>query len=233
LPQVCREVWSANSSSTRERSPDERSRAERSPGRRVHSMTALLIAIVVLCGVLAGVVAAYAHSHRQRPTPRPTRTPQRILFPFAADELSVEALDCALRLASAENATLVPAFLARVSLILPLGATLPGEGAIGMQRQDAIAQRAHRFSVPIDPRIDQGRTYRHALRQAIASARYDRIVIAAAPANRSGITPEDIRWLLDNAPGEIVVIRPNTDHTLIPPHAPPAPGPLRSLEPVN
>ncbi len=49
----------------------------------------------------------------------------RILFPFLGSDLSSRALEAALRLAAAEEATLVPAYLARVPLNLPLESPLP------------------------------------------------------------------------------------------------------------
>ncbi|HEY5193248.1 MAG TPA: hypothetical protein VIJ39_05185, partial [Solirubrobacteraceae bacterium] len=123
--------------------------------------------------------------------------------------------------------------LARVSLTLPLEAPLPQQGAISLGLQEAIEQRASMFGVPVDARIERGRTDRHALRQAIATERYDRIVIAAAQPNGPGIAATDVRWLLDNAPGEIVVLRPNPDTHITPPRASHAQEPTRSLAPVS
>jgi hypothetical protein len=143
-----------------------------------------------------------------------TVTPGRILFPFVGDALSGDALDCALRLAAAEHATLVAVALARVPLMLPLNVALPAQGARYLSLQEAIEQRAALFAVPVDPRIERGRSVRHALRSAIAGERWDRIVIAAAHAEGRGIAAEDVRWLLDHAPGEIVVLRPRVDGTL-------------------
>jgi hypothetical protein len=195
-------------------------------------MTASLIAILALGIMLSALVIAHS-SRRSRRTPVLPAERQRILFPFVAEALSADALDCALRLAAAEHATLVPAFLARVPLTLPLQAALPQQGAICLSLQEAIEQRASRFGVPVDARIERGRTPRHALRQAIATERYDRIVIAAAHANGPGITATDVRWLLDNAPGEIVVLRTSTDTAITAPCAPHAPEPTRRLAPVS
>ena len=104
-------------------------------------MTAALIVILALGIMLSALVIAYSSSGSRR-TPLPAAGRQRILFPFVAEGLSVDALDCALRLAAAEDATLVPAFLARVSLTLPLQAALPRQGAISLGLQEAIEQRA-------------------------------------------------------------------------------------------
>lgn len=195
-------------------------------------MTALLVAILVLGVTLTALVTVYSRSHKARPTPPPRAEHRRILFPFVAEALCADALDCALRLATADHATLVPALLARVPLTLPLQTALPQQGAIPLALQQAIEQRASTFGVPVDARIEHGRTHRHALRQAIATERYDRIVIAAAHDNGPGIAAADARWLLDNAPGEILVLRPNTD-TRTTPSTPHSPEPLRSLAPVS
>jgi hypothetical protein len=78
-----------------------------------------------------------------------------------------------------------------------------------LELQETIEQRASSFGVSVDARVARGRSYRHALRQAIAGERYDRVVVAAGPVNGHGIAADDVRWLLDNAPGEIVVVRPS------------------------
>ena len=74
--------------------------------------------------------------------------------------------------------------------------------------QEAIEQRAAAFGVPVDARIERGRDYRHALRQTIAHERFDRIVVAAADRSGTGFSVDDVAWLLEHAPGEIIVLRP-------------------------
>jgi nucleotide-binding universal stress UspA family protein len=133
---------------------------------------------------------------------------KRILFPFDAHGLATTALDAALRLARSESGTLVPVFLARVPLHLSLDAALPRQSSLAVPMQDAVEQRAARFDVPVDSRIERGRSYRHALRQTIAYERFDMIVLAAAAGEGPGFGADDVAWLLANAPGEIVVLRP-------------------------
>ena len=112
----------------------------------------------------------------------------------------------------------MPVFLARVSLDLPLDAALPRQSAVAIPLQEAIEQRAMKFGIAVDARIERGRTYRHALRQAIERERFDRIVIAAATSDAAGFDAEDVRWLLDTALDvEIVVLRPSRDERLGPP----------------
>ena len=135
--------------------------------------------------------------------------PRRILFPFIGSNLSQPALDAALRLCRAESATLVPAALARVPLSLSLESPQPRQAAMAMPVLDAVEQRALNNGVPVDSRIERGRSTRHALRELASHERYDRIVVAADGEDGTGLGPDDIAWLLDELPGEIVVLRPD------------------------
>jgi hypothetical protein len=178
------------------------------------------IVLIVLAALLAGSLAVLAWT-QLAPRVRSRRLAsqagaRRILFPFVANGLSQRALDASLRLASAENATLVPAFLARVPMQLPLDAPLPRQCGDAIPMLEAIEQRAEAFGVPVDARIGRGRTVRHALRQTIANDRFDRIVVAAAVDGGPGFDADDVAWLLDAAPGEIVVLRPSKDERIQP-----------------
>ena len=180
-------------------------------------MTTVLIVVVVILGVaVVALVGARVWDHLRRPATVQATSSRRILFPFVAGALSQRALDAALRLAKTEGATLVPVFLARVSLDLPLDSALPRQCSMAMPLLEAVEQRATEAGVPVDSRIERGRNRRHALRQAIAQERYDRIVIAAASEGSLGFDAEDVAWLLDNAAGEIVVLRPADDDQLTP-----------------
>jgi hypothetical protein len=178
------------------------------------------VVLGVTIGVLAVALAGLGARHRsyalQRPLTPPVGGTQRILCPFIASALSCRALDAALRLARAENATLMPVFLARVPLTLPLDAALPRQSQAAIGLQEAIEHRAAVFGVPVDARIERGRTYRHALRQTIDHERYQRMVAAAAHGGQLGFGADDVAWLLDNAPGDIVVLRPATDDRPVP-----------------
>lgn len=175
-------------------------------------MTLVLVLVIV---ILAGAVAALAVSRLRGRSPQaavlPATSSRRILFPFVANALSPRALDAALRLAAAEGATLVPVFLARVPLDLPLDTPLPRQCSMAVPLLEAIEQRATEAGVPVDSRIERGRNRRHALRHAIAQESFDRIVLAAATKGSDGFDAEDVAWLLDNAPGEIVALRPGSD----------------------
>jgi hypothetical protein len=175
---------------------------------------ALLGVVIALALSLTGLAVTHLRYRRQPEKRLPAAGGRRILFPFIANALSPRALDASLRLARAEEATLVPVFLARVPLQLPLDTPLPRQSNIAIPLQEAIERRATKFGVPIDARIERGRTYRHALRQTMDHERFDRIVIAAAAHNNPGFGPEDVAWILENAPGEILVLRPDHDEVL-------------------
>jgi hypothetical protein len=175
-------------------------------------MTIVLIVVVVVLALAVAVLAgARLYDHLRRAAPVQATSSRRILFPFVSGALSQRALDAALRLAKTEGATLVPVFLARVSLDLPLDSALPRQCSMAMPLLEAVEQRATEAGVPVDSRIERGRNRRHALRQAIAQERYDRIVIAAASEGGPGFDAEDVAWLLDHAAGEIVVLRPSSE----------------------
>ena len=173
-------------------------------------MTTLLVAAVAAFAVALGVLGVAdlryrARTRRRRP---PATSVQRILFPFTARGLSQRALDAALRIARAEHATVAPVFLATVPRELPLDTPLPRQCSMAVPLLEAIEHRAVGYGVPVDARIERGRDRRHALRETIAHERYDRIVIAASAADSDGYQTDDIAWLLDHAPGEVVVVRP-------------------------
>jgi hypothetical protein len=168
-------------------------------------------ALILLAGLAIGVALAFAlrrHGEERRPSRR------RILFPYVGAQLSISALDAALRIARVEEATLVPAYLAPVPMALPLETPLPRSCDQAFELQEAIEQRAAAVHVPVDGRIGRGRTVRHALRQLLADERYDRIVVAAATAHTDGLSAGDVAWLLEHAPGEVVILRPADEAAL-------------------
>ena len=169
-------------------------------------------ALILLAGLLIG--AAVTLLIRRRGGEAPHESTRRILFPYVGSQLSLSALDAALRIAHAEDATLVPAYLAPVPMALPLETPIPRSCDRAFELQEAIEQRAAASHVPVDGRIGRGRTVRHALRQLLAEERYDRIVVAAATAHTDGLRAGDVAWLLEHAPGEVAILRPADDAAL-------------------
>jgi nucleotide-binding universal stress UspA family protein len=130
---------------------------------------------------------------------------RRILLPFAGTAISRRALDAALRLAQAEHATLMPAFLATVPRTQPLDAPLPRQCANGMPVLEAIEQLAAHQDVAVDARVSRGRSPRHALELLLAQEPVDRVVVPAT----NGLSADDLVWLLEKAPAEVVILRPD------------------------
>ncbi|MGE5408401.1 MAG: universal stress protein, partial [Syntrophothermus sp.] len=125
----------------------------------IHIEHALIIGALGL-GLASGFF--FARSRLTRSGARPDSVHQ-ILLPFTGTEISRRALDAAMRLAQAERATLMPAYLAQVPMSLPLDCAIPKEAAKAMSMLEAIEQRATAQGVSVDSRIERGRTYRHAL----------------------------------------------------------------------
>jgi hypothetical protein len=171
----------------------------------------MTLVLAVLLAVALAALATWHFGHFARFVRAPGTDARRILFPFVAQGLSTQALEAALRLANAEDATLVPTFIVLVPAHLPLDATLSRQSVAAVPLQEAIEQRASKFGVPVDARIQRGRTNRHALRQTIEQERFDRIVIAAAADGTPGFDADDVAWLLKHAAGEIVVLRPSKE----------------------
>ncbi len=170
-------------------------------------------ALVLVVGLVAGAALALliVRSRRGEEEEPPAR---RILFPYLGTQLSISALDAALRIARVEHATLVPVYLVPVPMTLSLDAPIPRDCGRAFELQEAIEQRAAAAGIPIDGRIGPGRTVRHALRQLVAAERYDRIVVAAGTAHTDGLSAADVAWLLEHAPGEVVVLRPADEAAL-------------------
>jgi hypothetical protein len=174
-------------------------------------MTTVLLAVAAAAAAAAAGAAGWAALAGRRSPDRAAPGRARILFPIVGRALSRPALDAALRIARAQDATLVACYLAPVPLHLPLDAALARECELALPLLEAIEQAAAAAGVASDTRIERGRTYRHALLELIAHERYDQIVVAAAPEGAAGFTAADVAWLLARAPGEILVVRPGDE----------------------
>jgi nucleotide-binding universal stress UspA family protein len=117
------------------------------------------------------------------------------------------------RLAKAENAIVMPAFLASVPMNLPLDTALPVQCAEGMPLLEAIEQRFASQGIPVDSRVGRGRSARDALRRLLEEEQFDRIIVSADESSRVGLGYDDLRWLLERVPAEILILRPAPDDT--------------------
>lgn len=166
----------------------------------------VLVGLALLLGLAGGFLLARG---RRRRSAGDAEVVHRILLPFTGSEISRRALDAALRLARAEGATLMPAYLARVPKSLPLDCAVPKEADRAMAMLEAIEQRATAQGVPVDARIERGRSYRHALARLLDRETFDRVVVSAGSADGGeGLGGEDLVWLLEKAPAEVLILRP-------------------------
>jgi hypothetical protein len=169
-------------------------------------MTIVLIAAVVL---LAAVATALLLGRRRQPPARPGA--ERVLVPFTGGALDARVLAAGIRIARAEHATLVPAYLIVVPLEQQQDAPMQQQVATAMPLLEAVEHAALRAGVPVDARVESGRTPVHALKRLWEAEHFDRIVVPAPPgrANGSGFTPKDLTWMLTNAPSETLILRPD------------------------
>jgi nucleotide-binding universal stress UspA family protein len=175
------------------------------------SVECALIVVALVLGLVAGYLIA-----RSRLRGRRSEKPQvvhQILLPFTGTAISRRAVDAALRLARAEEATLMPAYLAVVPKRLPLDCSIPAEAAKAMPMLEAIEQRAAGQAVAVDSRIERGRSYRHALERLLERERFDRVVVPATAAAGAGFSGDDLVWMLERAPAEVLILRPGPEDT--------------------
>jgi nucleotide-binding universal stress UspA family protein len=126
----------------------------------------------------------------------------RVLVPFSG-VLDPNVLDAAIRIARADEAVLVPAYLLVVPLQYPEDSAQKEQVARAMPLLEAVEQAALRARVPVDARIEKGRSPTHALQRLWEVEQFDRIVAPAV-----GFTPKELAWILTHAPAETVVLRP-------------------------
>ncbi len=174
----------------------------------------VVVVVTAAAGIAAGVALGYwLPPHGRRPARGRTPTVRRILLPFTGQAISRRAFEAAVRLARAENATLMPAFLARVPRTLPLDSALPAQAAAAMPLLEIIEQRAGSEGIAVDARVAHGRTYRDALSRLLDDEHFDRVIVSATDSPRAGLSADDLQWLLQRVPAEILILRPAPDDT--------------------
>jgi nucleotide-binding universal stress UspA family protein len=177
-------------------------------------MSALVVVLVGVACLGLGVAAGFwLPPHGRRPARDRPRGVRRILLPFTGQAISRRAFEAAVRLAKAENATIMPALLVRVPRNLPLDAPLPVQCAEGMPLLEAIEQRVTSQGIAVDARIGRGRTYRDGLRHLLEHEQFDRVIVSATDSPRVGLSGDDLEWLLERVPAEVMILRPAPEDT--------------------
>ena len=135
----------------------------------------------------------------------------RLLVPFAEGALDPAVLQAAIRIARAEEAILVPAVLVVVPLEYDVEAALQRQAEAAMPLLEAVETAAARAGVPVDARIERGRTPIDALSRLWEVETFDRILVPALAPGHPGFSGKDVAWMLANAPSETLVLRPAPD----------------------
>lgn len=174
---------------------------------------AVAVVIGVVCLALGVAAGFWLPPHGRRPSRNRPRTVRRILLPFTGQAISRRAFEAAVRLARAEAATIMPALLVKVPRNLPLDAPLPRQCSEGMPLLEAIEQRAVSQGVTVDARIGRGRTYRDALNHLLEHEQFDRVIVSATDSPRVGLSADDLEWLLERVPAEVMILRPAPEDT--------------------
>jgi hypothetical protein len=167
-------------------------------------MIAAIIALAGLAAVLA-VVLVVRSGYRLR---KSGTGAGRILVPFTGGTLDSTVLDAAIRLAQAESATLVPAYLLLVPLRYAEDSPLRDEVAIALPLLEAVEHAASRAGVPVDARLEKGRSPTHALRRLWDEEDFDRILAPAPTGRNGGFSAKDVSWILAHSPAETIVLKP-------------------------
>jgi hypothetical protein len=171
-----------------------------------------LVIVLVLVAAVGGAAVGYRGSRHGRRAAHLRHTEvRRILLPFAGPDLPRRALEMSVRLAKADGATVVPAFLALVPRELPLDSPSVAQPSHAMALLDEIERRVSAQGVAVDFRVSRGRTYRDALRRLLEDERFERLIVAPPNGRHARLTGADLEWLLDSVPAEVLILRPAPD----------------------
>jgi hypothetical protein len=176
-------------------------------------MPVVIVALIIVVALAAGLAGGWwLPPNGRRPARRAaTGSERRILLPFTGTSMPRRSFEAAVRLARAEDAIIMPAFLANVPRHLPIDAPLPAQCLQAMPLLEANEQKAMAAGVAVDARVGRGRSYRDALRHVMSDEPVDRIIVSASANPRMGLNPQDLQWLLEKAPAEVLILRPDPD----------------------
>jgi hypothetical protein len=164
--------------------------------------------VLLAVAIVLAVALAFVLLRRRPPKRLPvSASARRILVPFAG-RLDETVLSAAIRIARAEEAVLVPAYLLIVPLRYDENSPVKDEVKLAMPLLEAVEHAALRAGVAVDARIEKGRTLTHALRRLWEVEQFDRIVAPAPVNGGGGFTEKELAWLLANAPTETLVLKP-------------------------
>ena len=168
------------------------------------AVAGLVALVVALAATVAVLLVRRSRSPRRLPVRRGAR---RVLVAFSGS-LDPTVMEAAIRIARAEEAVLVPAYLLVVPLRYAEDSPLRDEVQVAMPLLEAVEHAALRAGVPVDARIEKGRTLTHALKRLWEVEQFDRIIAPAPTNGHGGFTEKELAWVLTHAPSETVVLKP-------------------------
>ena len=112
---------------------------------------------------------------------------RRLLVPFSGGQLDPAVLEAALRIARADDAVFVPAYLIMVPFSLALDSPLRQEVEVALPLLEAVELHALNEGVPVDARLERGRSLRDALRRLWEVESFDRILLPVSPDERDRV----------------------------------------------
>jgi hypothetical protein len=162
-----------------------------------------------LTAAALGLAAVAVALFRRRPRIERRDRVARILVPFTGGALDPTVLTAAIRIARAEDATLVPAYLIVIPMELAEDAPMQQQVESAIPLLEAVEHAALRGGVPVDARVESGRTPIHALQRLWDHEHFDRIVVPAPIGRNPGFAARDMTWMLTHAPSQTLILRPD------------------------
>jgi hypothetical protein len=169
----------------------------------------LTIAFILL-SVLLALLLVRERRRRRRAESAGARS--SILFPFDERTFCPSAVDLTLRIAQSDGAVVIPTYIAIVPMRVSLEAPVQRQSLKALPFFDRIQDQADSLGVPLDCRIQPGRSYRHSMRRAFELDDFDRVVIAAAGTHGLGFSSEDVAWALDHSESQLLVLKTSDSH---------------------
>ena len=101
------------------------------------------------------------------------------------------------------------AYLVVVPLKFAPEAPCSSRSRVAMPLLEAVEHAALRAGVAVDARIERGRTPVHALSRLWEVERFDRVLAPAPLGHGPGFTPKELMWILEHAPSETLILKPD------------------------
>jgi hypothetical protein len=110
--------------------------------------------------------------------------------------------------------SLVSAYLLLVPLRYAADSPQRDEVAVALPLLEAV-DAGLRAGVPVDVRIEKGRSPTHALQRLWDEEQFDRILAPAPNGRHGGFNAKDVAWILAHAPSETIVLKPTPKESAI------------------